>query len=73
MRKRGFFFRRLKKNIKVEEDTQWRFLRVTSARKPFVYRELCRYEESKKRDKERVARYAPSCVNFFEDRYLWKI
>lgn len=71
--KEGFFFRRLKKNIKVEEDTQWRFLRVTSARKPFVYRELCRYEESKKRDKERVARYAPSCVNFFEDRYLWKI
>lgn len=71
--KEGFFFRRLKKNIKVEEDTQWRFPRVTSARKPFVYRELCRYEESKKRDKERVARYAPSCVNFFEDRYLWKI
>lgn len=36
-----FFFRRLKKNMKVEEDIQWCFPRVTSARKPFVYRELC--------------------------------
>lgn len=46
-----FFFRRLKKNMKVEEDIQWRFPRVTSARKPFVYRELCQsIEESKKRE-----------------------
>lgn len=55
MRKGGlsffFFFRRLKKNMKVEEDIQWRFPRVTSARKPFVYRELCQsIEESKKRE-----------------------
>lgn len=32
----------------------------------FTVNYASRYEENKKRDEERVARYAPSCVNFFE-------